>query len=95
MSIPEIPEKLFFRIGEVCDIAGVEAYAARIGEAYTIVDKLARRDTLAALRKEIGEALCPAENAQFKPEAVRIALTARRAASLAPSMVATSVWVRT
>jgi DNA-binding transcriptional MerR regulator len=32
MSIPEIPEKLFFRIGEVCDIAGVEAYVLRFWE---------------------------------------------------------------
>src|SRR5213594_3742217 len=32
MPIPEIPEKLFFRIGEVCDIAGVEAYVLRFWE---------------------------------------------------------------
>jgi DNA-binding transcriptional MerR regulator len=32
MAIPEIPEKLFFRIGEVCEIAGVEAYVLRFWE---------------------------------------------------------------
>ena len=32
MPIPEIPEKLFFRIGEVCDIAGVEPYVLRFWE---------------------------------------------------------------
>jgi DNA-binding transcriptional MerR regulator len=32
MPIPEIPEKLFFRIGEVCQIAGVEAYVLRFWE---------------------------------------------------------------
>ena len=32
MPIPEIPEKLFFRIGEVCEIAGVEAYVLRFWE---------------------------------------------------------------
>ena len=32
MAIAEIPEKLFFRIGEVCDIAGVEAYVLRFWE---------------------------------------------------------------
>jgi len=32
MPIPEIPDKLFFRIGEVCDIAGVEAYVLRFWE---------------------------------------------------------------
>jgi DNA-binding transcriptional MerR regulator len=28
-----IPDKLFFRIGEVCDIAGVEAYVLRFWES--------------------------------------------------------------
>src|SRR5262245_60334820 len=32
MAIPEIPEKLFFRIGEVCEIAGVEPYVLRFWE---------------------------------------------------------------
>jgi len=32
MSIPEIPDKLFFRIGEVCDIVGLEAYVLRFWE---------------------------------------------------------------
>ena len=32
MAIAEIPEKLFFRIGEVCDIAGLEAYVLRFWE---------------------------------------------------------------
>lgn len=32
MPIPEIPEKLFFRIGEVCEIAGVEPYVLRFWE---------------------------------------------------------------
>ena len=32
MSIAEIPDKLFFRIGEVCDIVGVEAYVLRFWE---------------------------------------------------------------
>ena len=32
MPIPEIPEKLFFRIGEVCDIADVEPYVLRFWE---------------------------------------------------------------
>jgi DNA-binding transcriptional MerR regulator len=32
MAIPEIPEKLFFRIGEVCEIAGLEAYVLRFWE---------------------------------------------------------------
>jgi DNA-binding transcriptional MerR regulator len=30
--IHEIPDKLFFRIGEVCDIVGVEAYVLRFWE---------------------------------------------------------------
>ena len=32
MAIPEIPDKLFFRIGEVCEIVGVEAYVLRFWE---------------------------------------------------------------
>ncbi len=32
MPIPEIPDKLFFRIGEVCKIAGIEAYVLRFWE---------------------------------------------------------------
>jgi DNA-binding transcriptional MerR regulator len=32
MPIAEIPDKLFFRIGEVCDIVGVEAYVLRFWE---------------------------------------------------------------
>src|SRR4051812_41546709 len=32
MAIPVIPEKLFFRIGEVCEIAGVEPYVLRFWE---------------------------------------------------------------
>ena len=32
MPVPEIPEKLFFRIGEVCEIAGVEPYVLRFWE---------------------------------------------------------------
>jgi DNA-binding transcriptional MerR regulator len=32
MPVPEIPEKLFLRIGEVCDIVGVEAYVLRFWE---------------------------------------------------------------
>jgi DNA-binding transcriptional MerR regulator len=32
MPVPEIPEKLFFRIGEVCKIVGVEPYVLRFWE---------------------------------------------------------------
>src|ERR1051326_6928041 len=32
MAIPEIPDKLFFRIGEVCEIVGVEPYVLRFWE---------------------------------------------------------------
>ena len=32
MPTPEIPDKLFFRIGEVCEIVGVEAYVLRFWE---------------------------------------------------------------
>ena len=32
MPIPEIPNKLFFRIGEVCEIVGVEPYVLRFWE---------------------------------------------------------------
>src|SRR5688572_23785489 len=32
MPVPEIPDKLFFRIGEVCEIAGVEPYVLRFWE---------------------------------------------------------------
>ena len=32
MPNPEIPDKLFFRIGEVCEIAGVEPYVLRFWE---------------------------------------------------------------
>lgn len=32
MSVPEIPDKLFFRIGEVCEIAGLEPYVLRFWE---------------------------------------------------------------
>lgn len=32
MSHPTIPEKLFFKIGEVCDIAGVQAHVLRYWE---------------------------------------------------------------
>lgn len=30
--MPEIPDKLFFKISEVCDIVGVEAYVLRFWE---------------------------------------------------------------
>lgn len=47
---------------EATDEALLEAvtgpYSARMGEAYGIVDKLARRDAVAAVRSEIIEALC-------------------------------------
>ena len=32
MPIPEIPDKLFFRIGEVCGIVGIEPYVLRFWE---------------------------------------------------------------
>src|SRR6266481_9888050 len=32
-SAPAIPEKLFFKIGEVCDIAGVQAHVLRYWES--------------------------------------------------------------
>src|SRR5262252_1971326 len=32
MRTPEIPDKLFFRIGEVCEIVGVEPYVLRFWE---------------------------------------------------------------
>ena len=32
MSTQEIPDKLFFRIGEVCEIVGVEPYVLRFWE---------------------------------------------------------------
>lgn len=32
MPIPEIPDKLFFRISEVCEIVGIEAYVLRFWE---------------------------------------------------------------
>ena len=32
MPIPDIPDKLFFRIGEVCEIVGVEPYVLRFWE---------------------------------------------------------------
>ena len=32
MPTPEIPDKLFFRIGEVCEIVGVEPYVLRFWE---------------------------------------------------------------
>jgi len=32
MPTPEIPDKLFFRIGEVCEIAGIEPYVLRFWE---------------------------------------------------------------
>src|SRR5438094_7921694 len=31
-TLPEIPDKLFFRIGEVCEIVGVEPYVLRFWE---------------------------------------------------------------
>jgi DNA-binding transcriptional MerR regulator len=31
-SKPQIPNKLFFKIGEVCEVAGVEAYVLRFWE---------------------------------------------------------------
>ncbi len=42
-------------------LTAVNRYAARVREAYTIVDKLLRRDTLARLREEITDALCQAD----------------------------------
>ena len=33
MSRPEIPDKLYFKIGEVADIVGVEAYVLRFWES--------------------------------------------------------------
>jgi DNA-binding transcriptional MerR regulator len=32
MPSPNIPDKLFFRIGEVCEIAGIEPYVLRFWE---------------------------------------------------------------
>src|SRR2546428_7617676 len=32
MPLPEIPDKLFFRIGEVCEIVGIEPYVLRFWE---------------------------------------------------------------
>ena len=32
MPTPEIPDKLFFRIGEVCEIVGIEPYVLRFWE---------------------------------------------------------------
>ena len=32
MPTPDIPDKLFFRIGEVCEIAGLEPYVLRFWE---------------------------------------------------------------
>jgi DNA-binding transcriptional MerR regulator len=32
MALPEIPDKLFFKISEVCEIVGVEAYVLRFWE---------------------------------------------------------------
>jgi DNA-binding transcriptional MerR regulator len=32
MPLPEIPDKLYFRIGEVCEIAGIEPYVLRFWE---------------------------------------------------------------
>ncbi len=56
-------------------LAAVDAYAARIREGYTIVDKLLRRDTLATLRSEIATALLPAgQEPKWKPEHVRTAI---------------------
>jgi polyribonucleotide nucleotidyltransferase len=54
-------------------LAGVDAYAPRVREAYSIVDKLLRRDTLAKLREEIVNALSPAdaEAPRWKPAQVR------------------------
>ncbi|MGQ0657652.1 MAG: polyribonucleotide nucleotidyltransferase [Chromatiales bacterium] len=55
-------------------ISAVNAYALRIGEGYTIVDKLQRRDALARLREEIIAALCPAEaeSPKWNPEQVGV-----------------------
>ena len=33
MQKPEIPDKLFFKIGEVCELAGVEPYVLRFWES--------------------------------------------------------------
>ncbi len=56
-------------------LAAVDAYAARIQEGYTIVDKLLRRDTLAKLRSEITATLLPAgQEPKWKPEHVRTAI---------------------
>ncbi|MEZ5446855.1 MAG: polyribonucleotide nucleotidyltransferase [Gammaproteobacteria bacterium] len=56
-------------------LAAVDAYAARIREGYTIVDKLLRRDTLAKLRSEIATALLPAgQEPKWKPEHVKTAI---------------------
>ena len=55
-------------------IAAVDAYAGRITEAYGIVDKLQRRDTLSTLRNEIVAALCPEENAVFAAADVTVAI---------------------
>lgn len=33
MDKPEIPDKLFFKIGEVCELAGVEPYVLRFWES--------------------------------------------------------------
>ncbi len=32
MEVPQIPEKLFFKIGEVCELAGVQAHVLRYWE---------------------------------------------------------------
>ena len=55
-------------------LGAVDAYAPRIRAAYTIVDKLLRRDTLAKLREEIVTALCPAdaETPRWTPEHVKV-----------------------
>jgi polyribonucleotide nucleotidyltransferase len=56
-------------------LAAVDAYAARIREGYTIVDKLLRRDTLAKLRSEIAGALLPAgQEPKWKAEHVKTAI---------------------
>jgi len=56
-------------------LAAVDAYAARIREGYTIVDKLLRRDTLAKLRSEIATTLLPAgQEPRWKPERVKTAI---------------------
>ncbi|MCP1365924.1 polyribonucleotide nucleotidyltransferase, partial [Halomonas sp. BBD48] len=53
--------------------AVTEAFEAKVGDAYRIIDKMARQDALAALKAEAIELLASGEESKFTPEEVNAA----------------------